>query len=271
MHSEFLTELINKSQISLNSSGHRKHPAGYKLTKTIPDFDIICTISGCYTIIINSKEYIAAPMDSFLITPNSTLTLIANENSQNLFYHFSIIYADRINLAGDLNDYKLSPMYFALLELYKKHFVEHFNYKLIYQAAIKSVLKLVLLEVLFLHEENVSKFISGNPSLFNSQLINVIKYIHNNPSIPIKISSLAEMAGFNQYYFSNYFKKHIGISASDYICNVKMNAAKQMLTDKNFSVKETAIELGFSDQFTFSKKFKKHFGLSPSQLKKNNI
>jgi AraC-like DNA-binding protein len=271
MDKNFLTDLIDKSEISLNNSGNGKHLKDSKVTITFQDFDVFHTLSGSYTLIINHKKYIANPRDSFLMTPNSTLTLIANEDSKQLFYHFSVVYAGKMNLTGDFEDYKLPPKQSALMKLFRKYFEDCTHHKLVSLTALKSVFKIVLLEMVFLSEGNFNKFISKSPYPFNSQFLDVIRYIQNNPDIPIKNSFLAEMAGFNQCYFSRYFKKVMGISASDYICNIKMNAAKQLLIDKKVSINEAAMELGFSDQFIFSRKFKKHFGVSPNQFKKINI
>jgi len=271
MDRNFLTELVDKSEIFLNSSGHGRHEKDTKVTMTLQDFDIFYILTGSYTIIINNKQYTACPGDSFLLTPNSTFVLIANENSEQLYYHFSVLYAGKTNLAGDFEDYKLSPNQLALMELLRKYFEDYTNNKIVAQAALKSVFKIIILEMAFFSEENLSKFSSNNQYSFTNQFLNVIRYIQTNPGIPIKISFLATIAGLNQCYFSRYFKKYTGMSASNYIDNVKMHAAKQLLIDKKASVKEAALELGYSDQFVFSKKFKKHFGLPPNEFKKINI
>ncbi len=95
MDINFFTELIDKSEIFLSRSGHGKHQKYRKETITFQDFDIFHTLSGNYTLIINNKKYTANPRDSFLMTPNSTLTLIANEDSEQLYYHFSVVYAGK--------------------------------------------------------------------------------------------------------------------------------------------------------------------------------
>ncbi len=44
--------------------------------------------------------------------------------------------------------------------------------------------------------------------------------------------------------------------------------AQKMLADNDLSIKEIALELGYSDAYTFSKQFKKLMGLSPTEFKK---
>ncbi|MEN6313034.1 MAG: AraC family transcriptional regulator [Clostridiaceae bacterium] len=271
MDRDLLAELIDKSEIILSPSGHGRHRKDTEVVRTLADYDFFYILSGSYALTINGREYAASPGDSYLLTPKSTFVLTANIDSEQLFYHFSVQYAGKMNLAGDFEDYRLSPAQSSLIKLFRECFEDCINGKTAAKAALKSVLKVILLEMVFTSEENLRKFTVSTQYSFNSRFLNVIKYIQANPCIPINNSFLAEMAGLNPCYFSRYFKKFAGISASDYIDNVKMNAAKQLLMDKKVSVKEAAIELGFSDQFVFSKKFKKHFSISPNEFKKMNI
>ena len=274
MDNSFFTELVDKSEIILSSSGHSKHQKGTRVLKTFPDFDMMHFLAGSYSIVINDKKYAACPGDSFLLTPGSALILFANDDSEQLYYHFTASYAGKMNLTGDFEDYKLPPAQSALVALFKKYLNDCLDNKInktAAQAALKSVFKIIILEMVFLNDENLHKFMSNSNCPFSNRFLNVIRYIQANPGIPLKNSSLAAMAGFSQCYFSRYFKKHTGQSVSSYIDNVKMNAAKQLLLDKKVPVKEAALELGYSDQFVFSKKFKKHFGLPPNEFKKINI
>lgn len=121
MDSRFLTELIDKSEISLNYLGLLEHPKGFEITKNFFDFDVIHTISGSYTLIINDKKYITIPRDSFLIMPNSALSLVANENSSNMYFHFSVLYEGKMNLKGTFEDYKLPSSQLIYMRLLKKY------------------------------------------------------------------------------------------------------------------------------------------------------
>ncbi len=84
MNKNLLAESIDKAEISLNSLGYGRHPKNLRIIKTLPDYDIIYVLSGSYTFIINDKAYSVKQFDSVFINPDSTLTLIANEDSRTM-------------------------------------------------------------------------------------------------------------------------------------------------------------------------------------------
>ena len=60
----------------------------------------------------------------------------------------------------------------------------------------------------------------------------------------------------------------MGISPHNYVIQKRMDIAKTYLIDKNKSIKEIAVDLGFADTYAFSKQFRKCVGLSPSEFRK---
>ena len=107
MDKNILTEILDQSEILLNRYGHAKHEKGVEFDLIISDFDIYYIISGSFTLFINSKKHHAKAGDMFLITPNTKLTLIANEYSEHFYQHFSVLYFNKINLIGDIIDHRL--------------------------------------------------------------------------------------------------------------------------------------------------------------------
>lgn len=73
--------------------------------------------------------------------------------------------------------------------------------------------------------------------------------------------------GMGYESFRKVFKDEMGISPGDYRIQSRVNTAKTLLLDTDYSIKEIALVLGFPDSFTFSKQFKKVTGVSPSEFK----
>ncbi len=67
------------------------------------------------------------------------------------------------------------------------------------------------------------------------------------------------------------FAKHFGISPKQYLIQLRMNRALELLTENELSVKEISFACGFTDEKYFSRAFKKKYGCSPSQLRKHMI
>ena len=80
------------------------------------------------------------------------------------------------------------------------------------------------------------------------------------------ISQLARMVSISESKLKKDFKLIYGIPVYEYFQKVRMQAAKDKLLAGAHSVKEVAMELGYSNLSNFTIAFKKEFGLLPSKL-----
>src|SRR5579859_353331 len=80
------------------------------------------------------------------------------------------------------------------------------------------------------------------------------------------ISQLARMVSISESKLKKDFKLLYGIPVYEYFQKVRMQAAKDKLLSGGHSVKEVAMELGYSNLSNFTIAFKKEFGLLPSKL-----
>lgn len=91
-----------------------------------------------------------------------------------------------------------------------------------------------------------------------------IALIHRNIYEKITLEDLAEALGYSTYYLSSQFKKQTGQSIGDYMTDLRIEKAKEMLTYSNISLTDLSAKLHFSTPSYFSSVFKKHTGLTPS-------
>lgn len=84
----------------------------------------------------------------------------------------------------------------------------------------------------------------------------------------ITVSSIAEHVGIDPNYLNRIFKKEYNVSVKEYILNMKIEAAKEMLKEKGTEIKYAANAVGYPDAFAFSRIFKQKTGLSPSEYRK---
>jgi AraC-like DNA-binding protein len=80
------------------------------------------------------------------------------------------------------------------------------------------------------------------------------------------ISQLARMVSISESKLKKDFKLLYGLPVYEYFQKVRMQAAKDKLLSGEHSVKEVAMELGYSNLSNFTIAFKKEFGLLPSKL-----
>ncbi|AZK45351.1 response regulator transcription factor [Paenibacillus lentus] len=95
----------------------------------------------------------------------------------------------------------------------------------------------------------------------------VRKYVEENFSYELTLSSLAEMFHLNETYLSGLFKQHVGITFSDYVTKLRMAKAEQLLQENELKLTDIAMLVGYSSSSYFSTSFKKNMGKSPKEYR----
>lgn len=90
-------------------------------------------------------------------------------------------------------------------------------------------------------------------------------YILDHVSEHISLSDVAEFANVSPGYMSQFFKKNMKISLVDYINQVKVNKAKEIIAQGATRINEIATSLGYDNIYYFSKVFKKVTGITPTE------
>ena len=83
---------------------------------------------------------------------------------------------------------------------------------------------------------------------------------------PPSIQQLAKIVAISESKLKKDFKTMYGLPIYEYYQKARMQAAQDKLLTGKFSVKEIALELGYSNLSNFTIAFKKEFGVLPSQL-----
>ncbi|MWV42725.1 ABC transporter substrate-binding protein [Paenibacillus sp. HJL G12] len=99
-------------------------------------------------------------------------------------------------------------------------------------------------------------------------LEHVRQYMELNYPESFSVDSLAKMAGMSRYHFMRTFKERYGQSAMDYLMQIRMNQAKQLMEDGH-ALRQIAEKVGYKDAQYFSSQFSKQFGISPSMYVAN--
>jgi len=86
----------------------------------------------------------------------------------------------------------------------------------------------------------------------------------------ISAEHLAELCGISYSYLKKLFVAHFGLSPKQYIIQMKMNYARDLLQTERYSIAQVAEQCGFRDVYFFSRQFKAHTGVSPSRYHLKN-
>lgn len=96
-----------------------------------------------------------------------------------------------------------------------------------------------------------------------------LEYIHEDPCRPISLDDLYRQAGVQKTVFLRAFRQVTGTTPTQYIIRLRLETARELLTDTQLSVTQIAEQCGFQDPLYFSRCFRKHFALSPRQYRKS--
>ena len=104
-------------------------------------------------------------------------------------------------------------------------------------------------------------------SVFLTGLVDLMDYIRDNYSKDITLDDVSRVANISPYYFSKLFKEATGENFIEYLTNVRIEKAKELLEKAELSMKEICAMCGYSDPNYFSRTFKKNVGLTPTEYK----
>ncbi len=97
----------------------------------------------------------------------------------------------------------------------------------------------------------------------------IIDYLNKNYEHKISLDQIATNMYLSPVYISKIFKEKTGDSPINYLIRIRLEKAKELLSsDRNTSIREIALKVGYEDVYHFSKLFKKHFGISPLTYRK---
>jgi transcriptional regulator GlxA family with amidase domain len=84
---------------------------------------------------------------------------------------------------------------------------------------------------------------------------------------PDPTSALAARVGLSPRRLEMLFRQTVGLSPAAYALDLRLSAARRMITDTRHNLAEVALRTGFSSPSTLSRAFRAKFGTAPSRLR----
>lgn len=134
-------------------------------------------------------------------------------------------------------------------------------YKLTSIDEVKQWLKTISIRIM----EHIAKDRMDTSKLLVENAKNFVKEMYYDSEITI--NKICDYLHISPTYFSFIFKKETKITFINYLTQVRMDAAKELLRNTNLKSFEIAEKVGYSEPNYFSYSFKKRFGLSPSEYR----
>jgi two-component system, response regulator YesN len=83
----------------------------------------------------------------------------------------------------------------------------------------------------------------------------------------LSLDDVSREVNVSPYYFSKLFKEETGENFIEYLTAIRMEKAKELLSQTGKSMKEICSEVGYTDPNYFSRSFKKNVGVTPTEFK----
>ena len=116
-------------------------------------------------------------------------------------------------------------------------------------------------------KSNINKYPKNSPNM-NASIRLAIEYINTFYSSDIRIEDICKEINISAFHFIRMFKNRTGKSPHQYLVDIRIQRAKELLSCGQYSISEISTLCGFINLSHFSSKFKEVTGLSPTSYKK---
>ncbi|MHC1684635.1 MAG: AraC family transcriptional regulator [Clostridiaceae bacterium] len=96
-----------------------------------------------------------------------------------------------------------------------------------------------------------------------------IKYINEHFAEDIDLKELAGIEHYNISYYSEWFKNKMKVSPVEYIQNLRVKKAKELLLNSSFTILQISQMVGYEHNSSFTRVFKYLEKITPAEFRKN--
>lgn len=158
-------------------------------------------------------------------------------------------------------DDKIKKYFEEIFEEYQSHAVG-------FDMAIKAQIYEMLVYLLRNHiyrRITLDAYISRSNKL--ERIKPVMKYIENNYNDDISYAELAKLLNVSKYHFCHLFKEATGKTVVQYINDIRLDKAYNLLKNTDMNITQVSMSVGFNDMNYFSRLFKKYKNMAPSKVR----
>lgn len=247
--------------------------------------EIVCIINGHGIQVVEKQEYKVSAGDIFVLQDKQKHFFKDASNIEivNIIYDSNkiegLISEEIKQLHGYNALFYLEPKYRAIqhfknkLHLTRKELakLELLINAMIFEQKYKYdgfelILKNRLQELIIVLARHYSQIDQGKAQSL-VRISKVLHYLENNSTEKIYLGELADMAHMSKRNFQRVFQKSVGMTPIDFLLNIRLQNARQLLRESNLSIAQIAYDTGFSDRNYFIKCFKKSYGVSPMKYR----
>lgn len=258
--------LRSDGPIRVNSFGTVAMDGKFSNTQKRVDYYLMYIIDGAITLNIDGEMQDFKAGEFVVLPPYYNIHYEKKNNEQLVYYlaHFSGTdvqrFLESLHLLGEPRIHKVGTVDKAIAT-FRYLFDSYARNLPCIQEIVSAGLQSILIELSLKSFEPESK---GAPS-------KAVYYIKSHLTEKITVPMLAEFEGLSESRFYAVFKENMGVAPIDYVNNLRIERACNLLSSSPMNVSKIGESCGFSDNFYFSKIFKKKMGMTPTAYKNSLI
>ncbi len=209
--------------------------------------------SGKITYTHNNFKTVSTPNVAVILPMNESYELYNNEGGV-----FPLI-----NFYCENNDFTAEFITIPInnIEVYLKDFEKIKSYMPNKENRLKAI------SVLY----NIFYNLSLEMQELSGVIVDAKKYIQKNISnCELTNESIAEFVGISEVYLRKLFKEKLNATPKQYILDIRLEMAKQIITHTNESITNIAEQCGFANVYHFCRIFKNKIGYTPLNYRKTH-
>lgn len=106
-------------------------------------------------------------------------------------------------------------------------------------------------------------------ALYDKHLSKALSLLHAEPHKPWTIEQLARSVALSRAALAKRFKQRVGQTMFEYLTNLRMRKAQDLLRSSGTPLYQVAAEVGYESELAFTKAFKRLFGTTPTRYRRS--
>ncbi|RTE04422.1 AraC family transcriptional regulator [Paenibacillus whitsoniae] len=262
------------SELSILFSGEGKPDPEHKQGPVVHDYYLIHTVfAGEGVFEMRGRTYTCKAGDTFIIFPGELFTYIADRDKP---WHYAWVGFTGRKAGTLLESIGASAQQAVIsgapprsIRHYYRHIRRSFQHSAFPQLEdleAEGWLRLLLRELGRANASRITERAEAATDI-ERQVAQAIRYLELQYTQAVSIEQLARNLGYHRTYLCKMFKQSTGLSPMQYLFNIRMERAKQLL-QTSMTIDQVASSVGFNDALFFSKQFRKWSGKAPSAYRK---
>lgn len=234
--------------------------------------EFLMITSGSIEHSLNGQKSVLAVGDVVLIMPGSVHQFVKLHGEESFFHRDILFETDYFKKVCDLYSphlfddfsqnkhqpqFKLSPEQFSQIENYISTLIldrKNETHNMIVHSLCTYFINILLSQYLQL---------SSHPQWIAS----LLSVLSNPVNLAYPLANLTRDVNFTHSYMCRDFKKHVGMTMTEYFNNQKMYYAHTLLTTSSLSIEKICELIGINNVSHFYKLYKKVYGFTPKKAR----